>query len=279
MNIQIILYSMLTLGVLGLIFGISLAVASKIFYVKIDERVEKVLSALPDLNCGACGYAGCMKYASAVVNENAVINLCAPGGHQVAEEISAIIGVEASGAVKKVAFSFCSGGDKAKIMADYHGINDCESVQLISGGHLVCEYGCLRFYSCIKACAFDAIFVNDEGLPEIDFDKCTGCMACVKVCPRDIIKMVPDKASVFVECNSPSRGKEVMDACSRGCIGCTKCVKVCPVNAISMQDGLAVIDQDKCVGCSKCVAVCPIKVIHKRRNLKPSEKKVVSVSV
>jgi len=278
MDIHVVLYSIFTLGLLGLIFGVTLAFASKVFHVKIDERIEKVFGALPELNCGACGYAGCMQYASAIVNDDAQINLCAPGGGQVVEEISAIMGVEASDRAKKVAFKFCSGGDGAKAMADYHGVNDCEAAQLIAGGTLICEYGCLRFYSCVNACLFDAISLNDEGLPEIDFDKCTGCMACVKVCPRDIIKMVPDKSSVFVECNSLGRGKEVMEACSRGCIGCTKCVKSCPVNAISMREGLAVIDQDICIGCAKCVAVCPVKVIHKKRNLKLSEKKIVSDS-
>ncbi len=54
------------IAALGLVFGIILAVASKLFAVKSDPLVEEVRAALPGANCGACGYAGCDQYAEAV---------------------------------------------------------------------------------------------------------------------------------------------------------------------------------------------------------------------
>ena len=39
--------------------GALLTVAGKLFYVKTDETVEKIIEALPGANCGGCGFAGC----------------------------------------------------------------------------------------------------------------------------------------------------------------------------------------------------------------------------
>lgn len=60
------------LGGCGLIAGILLTVAAKVFYVKTDERIEKIGAVLPQANCGACGYAGCSDYADAIVNSGAL---------------------------------------------------------------------------------------------------------------------------------------------------------------------------------------------------------------
>lgn len=50
-----------------------------------------------------------------------------------------------------------------------------------------CNSGCLGCKICEKACEFDAIKVIDN-VATIDFEKCTGCMACVEKCPKHIIK-------------------------------------------------------------------------------------------
>ncbi len=45
---------------------------------------------------------------------------------------------------------------------------------------------CIGCGACLKACAYDAIAINDK-LAEIDADKCTLCGACVSACPFDAI--------------------------------------------------------------------------------------------
>ena len=50
--------SIMTLFALGLAASIILAVASRVFYVKEDPRVEAVVEALPGANCGGCGFLG-----------------------------------------------------------------------------------------------------------------------------------------------------------------------------------------------------------------------------
>ena len=65
------------LGGMGLIFGLVLAVASKVFAVETDPRLEELTEALPGANCGGCGYAGCAAYAEAVLKGQAEIGKCA----------------------------------------------------------------------------------------------------------------------------------------------------------------------------------------------------------
>lgn len=36
------------------------------------------------------------------------------------------------------------------------------------------------------------------------------------------------------------------------CVGCRLCPSICPTDAISMQNGVAVIDQEKCISCGIC---------------------------
>ncbi len=90
MNI-IVLYSILTLAIMGLIIGILLGIASEIFKVEVDPRVENIEEILPGLNCGACGYPGCSGYAKAIVKGEAPISLCTPGGPDVQEKIQKIM--------------------------------------------------------------------------------------------------------------------------------------------------------------------------------------------
>ena len=70
----------LVLGGCGILAGVLLTATAKVFFVEVDERVEKIGASLPQANCGACGYAGCSDYAAAIVEKGAPTNLCRPGG-------------------------------------------------------------------------------------------------------------------------------------------------------------------------------------------------------
>lgn len=54
-----ILYAGAVIGIVGILAGILLGVASEKFKVKVDEKEIKVREALPGNNCGGCGYPGC----------------------------------------------------------------------------------------------------------------------------------------------------------------------------------------------------------------------------
>lgn len=55
---------------------------------------------------------------------------------------------------------------------------------------------------------------------------------------------------------------EVTNMC-RGCVA-HPCMEVCPKDAVSMENGHAVINQEKCIKCGKCIAICPYHAISKR---------------
>ena len=75
-----VIWAVLILLGIGLIFGIILAIASKVLYVKEDERIDEVAKLLPGANCGACGYAGCRALAEAIVSKKEeVISKCKVG--------------------------------------------------------------------------------------------------------------------------------------------------------------------------------------------------------
>ena len=262
-----IVIAILILGGLGLIFGLVLAAASKVFYVETDPRLEQLNACLPGANCGGCGFAGCGAYAEAVLKGEAPVGKCASGGNECAQAMAAIMGVQAEEVTRKVALVCCSGARTydaegnltkgAKMKATYEGFHDCLSASKVGGsGPLSCKYGCLGYGSCTKACKYGAISVKN-GVAVVDEDLCVGCMACAAVCPRKLIIPVKPNRNVVIACNSLSKGATTNRACSVGCIGCGKCVKTCPKGAITVTNNLASIDYSKCDNCGQCASVCP----------------------
>ena len=252
-----IIYAIAVLGILGAVFGLLLAVASKVFEVKKDPREEAILSHLAGANCGGCGYPGCAGCAAAILAGNAPVTACAPAGAENAAAIAQIMGMEAPSGERQVAFVRCKGGTNAKKRFEYVGVKDCMAATKVAAGPLECQFGCLGFGSCVNACQFGAMSIGPNGAAVVDPDKCTACMACAKACPRKLIVSVPASKKVHVACANQDKGKAAMSVCSTSCIGCGLCQKECKKDAIHVVNGVAVIDYDKCVGCKLCTKVCP----------------------
>ncbi len=68
----------LVLALVGLVFGILIAVLSKVFYVEEDVRLETLTGMLPGYNCGACGHPGCNGLAKAIIEDGASVDSCKP---------------------------------------------------------------------------------------------------------------------------------------------------------------------------------------------------------
>lgn len=258
-----IILAVLIVGLIGLAFGLLLAFASVIFKVEVDERIDRITEILPGANCGACGYAGCSAYAKSVVEDNAPVNACSVGKDKVAEQIADIMGKVAEKSVPMTARVLCGGDcENAKDKYEYYGVKDCNAVNKLAGGHKACSNGCLGLGSCVSVCQFGAISI-ENGIAVVDEDKCTACGMCTKVCPKNVIKIMPKDKNVFVRCNSNKSGKIVNTVCKVGCIACKICEKACPFEAITVSDNLAKIDYDKCKSCGICVEKCPKKAICK----------------
>lgn len=258
-----ILASLISMGSLAAIFALGLSVASKKFAVEVDPRIEEIEEVLPGVNCGACGFAGCAAFAEGVATGEAPVNGCPVGGANVAKLVAEILGVESDGPTRKVAQVLCKGGqEEAKQKGSYDGPKDCRIAHATQGGNKVCSYGCLGYGTCVDACEFDAMYMDDNGLPVIIEDNCTACGKCVAACPRDIITLVDEEQGVHIRCRSLLTGRFVRPACSVGCIACQRCARACPEDAIYMEDNLAHIDYAKCTNCRECVAVCPMNTIE-----------------
>lgn len=260
-----ILLPILTLGSLGLLFGLGLALASKKFCVKTDPRQEKILDKLPGANCGACGQPGCMGFSESLIKGDCTIDRCPVMKQDVRKEVADILGVEVKESVKRVAVLHCNGGKKVKDKFIYDGVKTCNATNLIMGGQKACVFGCLGFGDCARICPFDAISMNKEsGLPEVDEEKCTACGKCVATCPKKLFTLIEVNKPVYIACASHDKGKAVMDVCKVGCIACFKCEKQCPSGLFKVGDNLAKIDYNNYVDCDDCVKICPTKTIKKR---------------
>lgn len=261
-----IITALLVLGTIALLAAAILYVCSKRFAVKEDPRIGEVSAALPQANCGGCGFAGCSGMAAAIVKaaDNGSIEglSCPVGGSDTMQKIAGILGMTVKAGVPRIAVVRCQGDcTKRKTIATYDGMRTCRAMNACGMGETECGYGCLGCGDCAEACSFGGIKVNAEtGLPEVDPQLCTACGACAKACPRGIIELRPrgpKDRRLYVGCVNKDRGPAAVKACSTSCIACGKCEKECKFEAISVKDNVAYIDPDKCRMCRKCEKACP----------------------
>ncbi|HNQ97065.1 MAG TPA: RnfABCDGE type electron transport complex subunit B [Treponemataceae bacterium] len=258
----LLLTLIVSLGLASLL-GFLLGVFKKVFHVDVDPLVSAVREALPGANCGACGYPGCDGLAQAIAAGDAAPTACTVGGAPVASAIGALMGVSAEAETKAVVL-FCQGSlEHCKPKAEYVGIKTCQAAKLSVNGTKLCDWGCIGFGDCEKACPFDAIHVAEDGIPHVDYTKCTGCGICTGACPQKILSLVPvaRRGAVALCSNRNTRKAQVIKDCKVGCIKCGKCEKVCPKSCIKVTNGIPVVDYSVCDSCGECVKNCPTKVL------------------
>jgi len=202
------------MGGLGLIIGVGLAAASKIFYVYVDPKIEAVESALPGANCGGCGQPGCSANAAAIVSGKAAPTSCVAASTDDITIIAGIMGVSVEVAEPDIARPGCYFGvDKADTKYVYSGVLDCRAAALFGGGMKVCTIGCMGLGTCARSCPFGAITMGPEGLPVVNEKKCTGCGTCERVCPRHIITLSSVTRRILREYTT----EECTTPCQRTC--------------------------------------------------------------
>jgi len=264
---SVLLITIITLSLLGIVAALILYFVAQKFKVYEDPRIDEVEEILPGANCGGCGFAGCRNFAEALVRSESFEGLnCPVGGPELMADVAKILGREAPESEPLVAVVRCNGTpEHRKQTSVYEGAFNCSVANNLYRGESDCPYGCLGLGECVESCDFGAMHMDSEtGLPVIADDKCVACGACVKTCPRDIIelrKKAKKDRKIYVSCVNQDKGGPARKACKVACISCGKCEKACRFDAITIKNNLAWIDSDKCTFCRKCEPECPTGAI------------------
>ncbi|HVF64651.1 MAG TPA: RnfABCDGE type electron transport complex subunit B [Casimicrobiaceae bacterium] len=132
-----------------------------------DALIQSLDDALPQTQCGRCGYDGCLPYAQAIAGGRADINRCPPGGDATIAALAAI----------------------AK--------RDVKALDARCGAHaplaaaVIDEARCIGCALCIEACPVDAILGAPKQMHAVVDALCSGCELCVPRCPVDCVELVP----------------------------------------------------------------------------------------
>jgi len=250
------------MGGLTLLLAAILVLVNKRFFVKEDKRIGQVEEMLPHTNCGACGYPGCRAFAEALVKQEVLPGKCNVSSIEAKQQIAAFLNVDTGNTEKIVARLACAGGDNvARYRANYTGLPSCQAATQVGGGHKLCTWGCLGFGDCEIACTFDAITMDEHGLPHVSEEKCTGCGDCVKACPKDLFSLHPISHRLWVACNNRDAGDSLLDACEVACTACGRCAMDAPGELIEMHNNLPLIDYSQSHDTQVPIQRCPTGAI------------------
>ena len=130
---------------------------------KSEEIKNRLLRALPQLQCKKCTYKDCESYAESIINKNESLDKCEPGSKLTQNQLSDIM----NGSTTEVIINKIENFSIAEIKADE----------------------CIGCTICIKVCPVDAIIGAKHKLHFVINDKCNGCELCISECPVDCMKM------------------------------------------------------------------------------------------
>lgn len=160
----------LLLTLLGLLLGTA---AQRWPEAQTDNLVTALDAALPQWQCGQCGYPGCRPYASAIAAGTAAINQCPPGGDATIVVLAELLN--------------CA----PLPLNTHYGTTPPPQVAVIR------EADCIGCVLCIKACPVDAIIGAPKQLHTVLTIHCTGCALCLPPCPMDCIELHPADTAAF----------------------------------------------------------------------------------
>jgi Na+-translocating ferredoxin:NAD+ oxidoreductase subunit B len=251
------------MAVLGGLLAFFLAIADKRLYVFEDPRIGQVEELLPHSNCGGCGTAGCRNFAEQVVEGKIEPAACTVNTLEQNKSIAALLGVAAGEVEKRVARLACAGGKHvAKMRAHYAGLPSCRAAAVAGGGGKSCAWGCLGLGDCADVCDFDAIHMDQQGLPVVDLAKCTACGDCVDICPKNLFSIEGVSHKLWMACRNESDPDTAEAACEVACTACGRCVVDGASGLIHLEHNLAVIDYAKNeLASRKAIERCPTGAI------------------
>lgn len=158
-----IVTAVLTIAALAAGAGLLLAYAGRQLPPAESDLVERVNALLPQTQCAQCGFPGCRPYAKALVDGEAAINLCPPGGSATVARLAELLGRDA--------LPLAAAAPAGRIVA------------------VIAEDLCIGCTHCRNACPVDAIVGAQHFMHTVIQDECTGCELCIAPCPVDCISL------------------------------------------------------------------------------------------
>lgn len=162
-----LLFAVFIVAAIAALIGIGLRLTAEHLPNSNESPVDKVNALLPQTQCAQCGYPGCRPYAEAIINDEADINQCAPGGEATITALANLL------------------GQPANKLNPAFGLHKRPSVAFIR------ESDCIGCALCIDACPVDAILGAKRYTHTVIRQECTGCELCLPPCPVDCIDIVP----------------------------------------------------------------------------------------
>ncbi|MFT7243581.1 MAG: electron transport complex protein RnfB [Candidatus Azotimanducaceae bacterium] len=235
---------LLTVILLAAILG-SIAALLLLARQRYGEPEDKVVTAinqcLPQTQCAQCGHPGCLPYAKAIA-EGEAINRCPPGGKQTIAALAQLLG------------------------RDIVPLDDSFGQELPKRVAVIREAECIGCTLCILACPVDAIVGAQQQMHSVLNDICTGCDLCLAPCPVDCIDMVNVENPLEPELKAlkPIAPTAPLQTETQ-CIRCGDCEVVCPKELQpqalfwqrSSTDSMMALNLDACIECRLCDRVCP----------------------
>jgi len=211
-----------------------------------DPRIDSVEGMLPGNNCGACGQPGCRAFAEMAVGGGVSLAKCTVSSPDDLDSIAGFLGVDVGAEEKRVARLACQGGSNvARQRVRYRGLASCQAADLVYGGGKGCVWGCLGHGDCGRVCDFNAITMDENGLPVVDEEKCTACGDCVDACPKNLFSIHPLSHRLWVACMSQASGDAAENECAVACTACGLCESDAPDGLVTMRGNLPVVDYEK----------------------------------
>lgn len=124
---------------------------------------------------------------------------------------------------------------------------------------------CTGCTACVKVCPVDAIHGERKSLHVIDSDLCIDCAACGRVCPYAAVMNPAGEICAQI----PRSSWPQPAVLEPRCVACGACLEVCPTSVLSFVERkngnthlvAELTDEKHCIACAFCATACPTDAI------------------